>query len=214
MILGKEGQTFSSDGRVFAVGGTAWCPRERNGELFCTIRAIRAEDNETPTAQCDFEEDGTKCLPLNALEPVSPSVPEETGKLYVLYYIYDGSCNANHSALGISSDKSVLIRKMLDDLDSDTLGIYCSMLSRYETLSKDMQSTRRKLAKVTDDADVLEILLGKLDSINSKLQRMESNILQYADKLGLTPSGRVRLAQKRAEKLAAQIDPDGDLFGD
>ena len=51
MILGKEGQTFSSDGRVFAVGGTAWCPRERNGELFCTIRAIRAEDNETPTAQ-------------------------------------------------------------------------------------------------------------------------------------------------------------------
>ena len=95
---------------------------------------------------------------------------------------------------------------ILDDLDSDTLGIYCSMLSRYETLSKDMQSTRRKLAKVTDDADVLEILLGKLDSINSKLQ--------YADKLGLTPSGRVRLAQKRAEKLAAQIDPDGDLFGD
>ena len=93
---------------------------------------------------------------------------------------------------------------ILDDLDSDTLGIYCSMLSRYETLSKDMQSTRRKLAKVTDDADVLEILL----------QRMESNILQYADKLGLTPSGRVRLAQKRAEKLAAQIDPDGDLFGD
>ena len=120
MILGKEGQTFSSDGRVFAVGGTAWCPRERNGEPFCTIRAIRAEDNETPTAQCDFEEDGTKCLPLNALEPVSPSVPEETGKLYVLYYIYDGSCDANNSALGISSDKSILIRKMLDDLDGDS----------------------------------------------------------------------------------------------
>ena len=119
MILGKEGQTFSSDGRVFAVGGTAWCPRERNGELFCTIRAIRAEDNETPTAQCDFEEDGTKCLPLEALEPVSPSVPEETGKLYVLYYIYDGSCDANNSALGISSDKSILIRKMLDDLEGD-----------------------------------------------------------------------------------------------
>ena len=114
--------------------------------------------------------------------------------------------------------RSILARMedcaILDDLDSEALGIYCSMLSRYETLSKDMQSTRRKLAKVTDDADVLEILLGKLDSINSKLQRMESNILQYADKLGLTPSGRVRLAQKRAEKLAAQIDSDGDLFGD
>ena len=120
MILGKEGQTFSSDGRVFAVGGTAWCPRERNGELFCTIRAIRAEDNETPTAQCDFGEDGTKCLPLDALEPVSPSVPEETGKLYVLYYIYDGSCDTNSGALGVSRDKSVLIRKMLDDVEGNS----------------------------------------------------------------------------------------------
>ena len=103
---------------------------------------------------------------------------------------------------------------ILDDLDSDTLGIYCSMLSRYEALTKDMQTVRKNLKKATDDADALEALLSKLDGINSKLQRLESNILQYADKLGLTPSGRVRLAQKRAEKLAAQVDPDGDLFGD
>lgn len=103
---------------------------------------------------------------------------------------------------------------ILDDLDSDTLGIYCSMLSRYEALTKDLQTVRKNLKKATDDADELETLLGKLDGINSKLQRLESNILQYADKLGLTPSGRVRLAQKRAEKLAAQVDPDGDLFGD
>lgn len=103
---------------------------------------------------------------------------------------------------------------ILDDLDSDTLGIYCSMLSRYEALTKDLQTVRKNLRKATDDADALEALLSKLDGINSKLQRLESNILQYADKLGLTPSGRVRLAQKRAEKLAAQIDPDGDLFGD
>ena len=80
MIFDKAGQTFSAGGKVYAVGGTAWCPRERNGELFCTIRAIRAEDNEAPTAQCDFGEDGTKCLPLDVLEPVSPSVPEETGR--------------------------------------------------------------------------------------------------------------------------------------
>jgi hypothetical protein len=120
MIFDKDGQTFSSGGRVFSIGGTAWCPRERNGELFCTIRAIRSEDNESPTAQCDFGEDGTKCLPLDVLEPVSQSVPTEAGKLYVLYYIYDGSCNANNGALGVSSDKSVLIRKMLDDLDSDS----------------------------------------------------------------------------------------------
>ncbi len=116
MVFDKAGQTFLAGGKVFAVGGTAWCSREYNGELFCTILAIRSEDNEAPTAQCDFGEEGTKCLPLDVLEPVSPSVPDETGKLYVLYYIYDGSCDRNNSALGISSDKSVLIRKMLDDV--------------------------------------------------------------------------------------------------
>ena len=52
MILDKKGQSFSAGGKLFAVGGTAWCPWERDGELFCIIRAIRAEDNETPTAQC------------------------------------------------------------------------------------------------------------------------------------------------------------------
>ena len=119
MILDKKGQSFSAGGKLFAVGGTAWCPWERDGELFCIIRAIRAEDNETPTAQCDFEEHGTKCLPLEALEPVSPSVPEETGKLYVLYYIYDGACDTSCRVLGVSGSKSVLIRKMLDDLEGD-----------------------------------------------------------------------------------------------
>lgn len=120
MIFDNAGQIYSAGGKVFAVGGTVWCPREHNGELFCTIRAIRLEDNEPPTAQCDFGEDGTKCLPLDVLVPVNQSVPTEAGKLYVLYYIYDGSCNTNNGALGVSSDKSVLIRKMLDDLDSDS----------------------------------------------------------------------------------------------
>lgn len=119
MIFDNAGQIYSAGGKVFAVGGTAWCPREHNGELFCTIRAIRSEDNEPPTAQCDFGEDGTKCLPLDVLVPVSQSVPTEAGKLYVLYYIYDGSYDTNDRALGISSDKSVLIRKMLDDVGDD-----------------------------------------------------------------------------------------------
>jgi len=51
--------------------------------------------------------------------------------------------------------------------------------------------------------------------MSGKMQSLERNILQYAEKLGLTPSGRVRLAQKRAQAAAAaQADPDGDLFGD
>ena len=57
--------------------------------------------------------------------------------------------------------------------------------------------------------------VAKLDTVSSKMQSLERNILQYAEKLGLTPSGRVRLAQKRAQAAAeARADPDGDLFGD
>ena len=55
--------------------------------------------------------------------------------------------------------------------------------------------------------------MSKLDTLTGKLQALERNLLQYAEKLGLTPSGRVRLAQKRAQ-AAAEPEPDGDLFGD
>ena len=54
----------------------------------------------------------------------------------------------------------------------------------------------------------------RLDAVSAKMQSLERNILQYAEKLGLTPSGRVRLAQKRAAAAAESRDPDGDLFGD
>ena len=54
--------------------------------------------------------------------------------------------------------------------------------------------------------------VSKLDTLTGKLQALERNVLQYADKLGLTPSGRVRLAQQRAK--AAETETDDDLFGD
>ena len=41
------------------------------------------------------------------------------GKLYVLYYTYDGACDTSYRVLCVSGSKSVLIRKMLDDLDGD-----------------------------------------------------------------------------------------------
>ena len=60
--------------------------------------------------------------------------------------------------------------------------------------------------------DALIEAASKLDALTGKLQALERNLLQYAEKLGLTPSGRARLAQKRAQ--AAAPDPDSDLFGD
>ena len=104
---------------------------------------------------------------------------------------------------------------ILDDLDSDALGVYCVMLARYETQCKVLAQTIRNLKDAKDDPEAVADAVSRLDAVSGKMQSLERNILQYAEKLGLTPSGRVRLAQKRAQAAAeARADPDGDLLGD
>ena len=104
---------------------------------------------------------------------------------------------------------------ILDDLDSDALGVYCVMMARYETQSKVLSQEIRQLKDAGGDPEAVADAGSKLDAVSGKMQSLERNILQYAEKLGLTPSGRVRLAQKRAQAAAeARTDPDGDLFGD
>lgn len=113
--------------------------------------------------------------------------------------------------------KKVLTRMeglvILDDLDSDALGVYCVMMARYEQQCKLLSLAMKQLKGAGDDPEAVTEAVSKLDTVSGKMQSLERNILQYAEKLGLTPSGRIRLAQKRAEQAAAQ-DPDGDLFGD
>ena len=130
---------------------------------------------------------------------------------------------------------------LLDDLDSTVLAGYCSMLARRDQTvllinqlmdklgvqaAVETGAKRRKSdAKMSDrewtmsaksdpilSPDELVEAVSKLDSLTGKLQALERNVLQYADKLGLTPSGRVRLAQRRA--AAASADQLADLFGD
>ena len=104
---------------------------------------------------------------------------------------------------------------ILDDLDSDALGVYCVMMARYETQCRLLASASKALKDAKSDPEAVADAVSKLDTVSGKMQSLERNILQYAEKLGLTPSGRVRLAQKRAQAAAeARADPDGDLFGD
>jgi len=103
---------------------------------------------------------------------------------------------------------------ILDDLDSDTLGVYCMMMARYEQQCKLLALASKQLKAAKDDPEAVSRAASKLDTVNGKMQALERNILQYAEKLGLTPSGRIRLAQKRAEQAAGEVDPDGDLYGD
>jgi len=113
--------------------------------------------------------------------------------------------------------KKVLARMeglvILDDLDSDALGVYCVMMARYEQQCKVLAMATMQLKDARGDPEAVSEAAARLDAVSGKMQSLERNILQYAEKLGLTPSGRIRLAQKRAEQAAAK-DPDGDLFGD
>ena len=112
---------------------------------------------------------------------------------------------------------------LLDDLDSEMLAGYCSMLARRDqtiTLISQLmdrlgvagavdagKARKKKPSAMTDGewessaappemtADELIEAVSKLDTLTGKLQALERNLLQYAEKLGLTPTGRVRLAQ-------------------
>lgn len=89
---------------------------------------------------------------------------------------------------------------IFDDLDSETLGSYCSIVSRITSLRKKYISALNGHRK---NADVLEL--------SKELRLLEASQLNYAGKLGLTPESRVRLAQKL---VPPETDPDDDLYGD
>lgn len=112
-----------------------------------------------------------------------------------------------------------IIRRMngfaiLDDLDTEVLGVYCSMLSRRDAAEKLLAplETASKQENIPT-ADLLK-LTAQIESLMGKLQGQERIILTYADKLGLTPAGRISLARKRAARAAEEETDDDDLFGD
>ena len=101
---------------------------------------------------------------------------------------------------------------ILDDLDREMLGVYCQMLARRDKMHHVLDRLLTAAAKA-DLKDETPAQTDKLDSLSGKIAALERTLLQYADKLGLTPQGRVRLAQKRAAAIQS-AEPDADLFGD
>lgn len=119
MILNETGQTYRFGEKTFTIGGTVIDIRYDTPTLLGTVLALRVEEGAVLTAQYDFEDDGTQCVPLEALVPACSSVPEETGRLYALSYLFDGSSGERADVLAVSSDRSVLVRKMLEDVETD-----------------------------------------------------------------------------------------------
>ena len=128
----------------------------------------------------------------------------------------DSEMLAGYCAMLARRDQSILLVNQL----MSALGVYGAMDSgkkpgkrELETMSDaEFEASAHGNGPTMTPDEILEAV-SKLDTLTAKLQALERNILQYADKLGLTPSGRVRLAQKRAEKFT-ETDPDGDLYGD
>ena len=100
---------------------------------------------------------------------------------------------------------------ILDDLDAEILAAYCETLSRKDALSFLCRELMEK-AKLEPDVEMQFELISSIDSVLARLQAHEKSILSYADKLGLTPESRVRLARKRAAQEAEAVKDD--LFGD
>ena len=95
---------------------------------------------------------------------------------------------------------------------SEVLGLYCVQLSRRNELERLRKSAVRAYHKAVKAGDEnASDFLDQAASLAKTIATLERQILQYADKLGLTPSGRFRIARRRAENQIA--DPDEDLFG-
>lgn len=97
---------------------------------------------------------------------------------------------------------------ILDDLDTEMLGIYCAMLSRRDATQAVLDDALQDAAGLDGTERVSAV--GKLSDLQAKLNGLEKTLLTYAEKLGLTPSSRAALARRRA---AAVEEPD-ELFGD
>ena len=85
------------------------------------------------------------------------------------------------------------------------------MLVRRDQLSRLMT----KLLAAAVKADLSEKTAEQTDALNdlaSKLDKLDRTLLTYASKLGFTPEGRVRLAQKRAQAETDDADELG-MFG-
>jgi phage terminase small subunit len=100
---------------------------------------------------------------------------------------------------------------LLDDLDTEMFAAYCQILSRRDAL---METWRAVAARSDAGKDAEERLacFTQADDLLKRLEAQERLALAYGEKLGLTPSGRVRLAKRRAEEK--QVDPDDALYGD
>lgn len=91
--------------------------------------------------------------------------------------------------------------ELLDKLDEEVLAIYCDAVARY----------REATLKVREEGYITSNAQGT-ETVNPYVKAAQSYakiMIQYADKLGLNPNSRARLAKKRENEPE---DPNKELF--
>lgn len=90
--------------------------------------------------------------------------------------------------------------ELLDNLDTHLLAVYCDAIVQYRECS-------RRMSHPQPNADGE---LAPIDDLVKATQGWARIITTYAEKLGLTPGGRARLAKRKADRI---IDPFAESFG-
>lgn len=91
--------------------------------------------------------------------------------------------------------------ELLDNLDTELLAVYCDAIVHYRECAVRMSMP---VYREDDGAP------PPIDDLIKAMQAWSRIIVSYAEKLGLTPGGRARLAKRKAEKV---LDPFADSFG-
>ncbi len=91
--------------------------------------------------------------------------------------------------------------ELLDNIDSELLALYCDAIVQYRACS-------RRISMPVHREDGEEP--APIDEPIKAMQAWSRIVAMYADKLGLTPGGRARLAKRKAEKV---LDPFAESFG-
>jgi P27 family predicted phage terminase small subunit len=91
--------------------------------------------------------------------------------------------------------------QLLDSADAELLAIYSDAVAKYRTISK-LLDHAKDAGSMTTDEDAKDAGSMTTDEDVKNCQSWARLVAAYAEKLGLTPTARARLAKRKAEKQA------------
>ncbi|MHB0922596.1 MAG: phage terminase small subunit P27 family [Bellilinea sp.] len=108
-----------------------------------------------------------------------------------------GWLDENAQAVWKRVRKQIAGLDLLDNVDAEMLAIYCDAVARYSQTVTGMVEIQKDGNPIVRDEEI------------KAAQSWARIVAAYADKLGLSPASRARLAKKRADE---DRDPFGEAF--